>query len=168
MQLLMNPNFDAGHVGWSETTASASTVITNDSTLTTVKAQTPSYLAWLGGYNNAQDDLSQVVTIPAGASSITLSFYYLIQTMESSPAILDTMQVYTYDPASAKYTAVATFNDNMPTSTWTRFSVTLPASLAGMTFELGFQATTDNTKYTNFFLDSVTLDVTACTAVATP
>src|SRR5262249_16108570 len=138
MQLLMNPAFDAGHVGWSETTASDSTVITNDSTLTSVKSQTPPFLAWLGRYNTAHDELSQVVAVPAGASSITLSFYYLIQTMDNSPGIYDTMQVYTYDPVSAKYTAVATFNDNMPTSIWTRFSVALPASLAGQTFEIGF------------------------------
>jgi len=163
VQLLMNAAFDAGHVGWSETTASASTVITNDSDLMSVKSQTPSFLAWLGGYNNAQDELSQVVTIPAGASSITLSFYYIIQTMENSPGIYDTMQVYTSDPASAKYTAVATFNDNMPTSIWTRFSVALPTSLAGQTFEIGFQATTDGSKYTNFFVDSVSLDVVGCT-----
>jgi hypothetical protein len=139
-------------------------VITPDSALMTVKSQTPSYLAWLGGYNNAQDDLSQQVTIPAGASSITLTFYYLIQTMESSPGIFDTMQVYTDDPASGKYTAVATFNDNMPTSVWTRFSISLPLSLAGQTVVIGFQATTDNTKYTNFFVDSVSLDVVACTS----
>ena len=44
----------------------------------TIKGQTPPFLAWLGGYSNAQDDLSQVVTVPAGATSITLSFYYAI------------------------------------------------------------------------------------------
>ena len=43
-----------------------SAIITPDSSLMTVKAQTPSYLAWLAGYSNANDDLSQTVAIPAG------------------------------------------------------------------------------------------------------
>src|SRR4029079_15311912 len=45
VHLLMNPSFDAGHTAWSETTLSMSTIITSDSGLMTVKAQTPSYLA---------------------------------------------------------------------------------------------------------------------------
>jgi len=162
MQILMNPGFDAGHVAWSESSLSTSTVITMDSALTSLKAHTPSYVAWLGGYSNAQDDLSQMVTIPAGASSITLTFYYVIQTQENTAPIYDTLQVYTYDPVSGKYTAVATLNDNMAVATWTRFTASLPLTLAGQTFELGFQATTDGSKNTNFFVDTVSLDVTAC------
>jgi len=103
------------------------------------------------------------VTIPAGATSITLSFYYVIQTQEMSPGVYDTMDVYTYDPALAKYTALAAFNDNMATPSWTRFSINLPLSMAGRTVEIGFQSSTDASKNTNFFVDSVSLDVTACT-----
>ena len=127
----------------------------------TIKGQTPSFLAWLGGYANAQDDLSQVVTVPAGATSITLSFYYAISTAETTQGAFDVMDVYTYDPAASEYTSVATFNDNMatPPGTWTRFSATLPLSLAGRPIKFGFQATTDVNKNTNFFIDSVSLDV---------
>ena len=164
VQLLMNPAFDAGHLAWDEMTL-ASSIITNDSTLMTIKGQTPSFLAWLGGYANAQDDLSQVVTVPAGATSITLSFYYAISSVETTQGAFDVMDVYTYDPAASKYTSLATFNDNMatPPGTWTRFSVTLPLSLAGRPIKFGFQATTDMNKNTNFFIDSVSLDVIACT-----
>ena len=162
-QLLLNPGFDAGHSAWTETTAlSASTIITNDSSLTTLKAHTPSYVAWMAGYSNAQDDLAQTVTIPATATSITLSFYYVIQTQEMSPGVVDTMDVYTYDAAADTYTPVATFNDNMPVASWTRFSTTLPLTLAGRTVKVGFRAMTDTSKNTNFFVDSVSLDVAAC------
>jgi hypothetical protein len=50
----------------------------------------------------------------------------------------------------------------MPTSTWTRFSISLPLSLAGRAIQLGFRTATDVNKNTNFFVDSVSLDVTAC------
>jgi len=83
-------------------------------------------------------------------------------TTSGGVTIADTMNVYTYDPAAAKYTAVATFNDNMATPTWTRFSVSLPVSLAGKSIQIGFQATTDNARNTNFWVDSVALDVVAC------
>jgi hypothetical protein len=163
VQLLANPGFDSGRVAWVETTTSSSAIITNDSALMTVKGQTPSYLAWLAGYSNAQDDLSQVVTVPAGATSITLSFYYVIQTQEITSGARDRMDVYTYQSSGAVYTALATFTDDNPVATWTRFSTTLPASLAGRTFEIGFRATTDMAKTTNFFVDSVSLDVNVCT-----
>jgi hypothetical protein len=161
VQLLANPGFDAGHSAWAETTLSTSTIITSDTALTSLKAQTPSNLAWLGGYANAQDDLSQLVTIPAGATAITLTFYYAIATQETTAGAFDTMDVYTYDTAAAKYVVLATFNDNMPTSTWTRFSISLPLSLAGRAIQLGFRTATDVNKNTNFFVDSVSLDVTA-------
>jgi hypothetical protein len=104
------------------------------------------------------------VTIPAGASAITLSFYYVIQTQETTTANApDTMDVYTYDPAIMKFTPVASFNDNMATPSWTRFSISLPVSLAGRTIKIGFQSMTDTAKTTNFFVDSVALDVVACT-----
>jgi len=164
IQLLANGGFDAANsTVWSESTASASTIITNESALTTLRAHTPANLAWLAGYPNAQDDLSQMVTIPAGASAITLSFYYVIQTQETTAAVADTMDVYAYDAGMMKFTPVASFNDNMPTPSWTRFSISLPVSLAGRTIKIGFQSMTDNAKTTNFFVDSVALDVVACT-----
>ena len=49
------------------------------------------------------------------------------------------MDVYVYDPGTAKYTSVAAFNDNMATPTWTRFVATLPLSLAGKTVQVGFE-----------------------------
>jgi len=162
VQLLANPGFDAGHVTWSESTLSASTIITNYSVLTSIRSMTPPWLAWLGGYNSGQDDLSQVVTIPAGATSITLTFYYAIQTAETTPGPRDTMDVYTYDSATSTYTPLATFSDDNAISTWTRFSTSLPLSLAGRTIEVGFRAGTDAAKITNFFVDTVSLDVVAC------
>ena len=162
VQLLMNPGFDAGHTAWVEKTPASTAIITPESSLMTVRAETPSYLAWLAGYPNANDDLSQTITIPAGASSITLSFYYLIQTQETSIANPDAMDVYTYDAATSMYTTIASFNDNMPTPSWTRFQTTLPSTLAGKTIKFGFQAVTDMPKTTNFFVDSVSLTATAC------
>jgi hypothetical protein len=163
MQLLANPGFDSGHVAWVESTLSTSTVITPDSALTSIKSQSPSYVAWLGGYANAQDDIHQTVSIPAGVSSISLTFYYAIFTAENtSSGAFDMLDVYTYTVADGTFSPVATFSNLNATTTWQRFSITLPSSLAGQKVEIGFQATTDLTKNTNFFIDTVSLDVAGC------
>ena len=130
----------------------------------TLQGQTPSFLAWLGGYANAQDDLSQVVNVPAGATSITLSFYYAIPTAETSPGICRRDGRLHLRPGPAIH-VVATFNDNMATpGTWTRFSASLPLSLAGRPIKSASRRRRDTSKNTNFFVDSVSLDVIACTA----
>jgi len=162
VQLFANPNLDLGHVSWVEKTLSTSQIITAESTLSQIKAQTSPNVGWLGGYANAQDDLYQSVTIPAGATAITLTFWYAIFTQENANGEYDTMDAYTYDPVSKTYNALATFSNATPASTWTRFSTDLPLSLAGQTFEVGFLATTNATKNTNFFVDTISLAVTAC------
>ena len=164
MQLLANPAFDAGHTAWTETTSSSSSIITSDSVLTTLRAHTPSNLAWLAGYANADDDLSQTITIPANASSITLSFYYVLQTQETTAGAFDTMDVYTYDPALAKYTALATFNDNMATPSYLDAVLDHPAAVDGRADHQGrLPGEVGHEQNTNFFIDSVALDVVACT-----
>ena len=73
------------------------------------------------------------------------------------------MDVYTYDPARGEvHVAWRRSTTTWPTPTWTRFSISLPLSLAGRTIKVGFQAATDMSKNTNFFVDSVSLDVIAC------
>jgi len=161
--LLINPGFDSGHTTWIEETESSSEIITNQSALTTITAQTPPYLGWLGGYDDAVDDLYQFVTIPAGATSISLSFYYAVRTEEVMTGVYDKVEVYTYDPMTTAYTPIAAFTNNTSAINWTRFTASLPLTLAGKTFEVGFLAKTDKTKTTSFFVDSVALDVVACT-----
>ena len=73
------------------------------------------------------------------------------------------MDVYTYDPAAAIHVGGDVQRQHGDARSWTRFSAGLPLSLAGRTIKVGFQATRDMSKNTNFFIDSVSLDVVACT-----
>jgi hypothetical protein len=164
IQLLANPAFDSGNVVWVEDSDSTSQIITNQSALTTITAHTAPYLAWLGGYDDAFDDLYQTVTIPAGATSISLSFYYAVRTDEVGSGIYDTVEAYTFDPmvGASSYQVHATFNDDTAVPNWTRYTTSLPLTLAGKTIEVGFLATTDSVDTTSFFIDSVSLEVAAC------
>jgi hypothetical protein len=127
-----------------------------------IDAQTPSYVAFFGGYSNAMDRLYQTVTVPAGARSVRLSFYYMVLTAETTPVAYDVLEAYTYETGLDRTTVLTRFDDNTPVTTWTRFTTDLPASLAGQTFQLGFRVTTNSVYTTAFFIDSVSLDVIGC------
>jgi hypothetical protein len=159
-QLLVNPSFDLGPgSGWQE--ISPYEVLWQYTTAQDIMPQSPTYQAWLAGYDSANDDIYQDVAVPAGATNITLSFYYAVFTQEITSGIYDTLDV-SYGVNGGAYTLLTEFDDNHPTSTWTRFSTTLPASVAGTTLELDFNAITDSSDITSFYIDTVSLTVDAC------
>ena len=123
-QLLRNPNFDLGAVDWMET---GDAFISHEDANPDVFAHTPFYLAWLGGYDLPADDVFQTVTIPASATSITLSFYYNIVTEEVGTGVFDTLEIYFWETTGAMtYHVIAELNDNMQTNfNWVRFTTTL-------------------------------------------
>ena len=57
--------------------------------------RTGSYSAWLGGYDNAYDVMSQVIRIPDNATSATLTFWWYVMTseVEASSDIVDSSKV---------------------------------------------------------------------------
>jgi hypothetical protein len=160
IQLLKNPNFDTTPTVWTEDSGFGSTII--DVPVTGLAPHTSPYVAWEGGYANAQDDLYQDVMIPAGATSITFSFYYYIATEEDPTYDYDDMTAYVYDPATQGFTPVMNFSNLDATAGWTLFSAPISLAWAGRVAEFGFLATTDSTANTNFFIDTTSVTVTAC------
>ncbi|MEU2426018.1 putative Ig domain-containing protein, partial [Streptomyces sp. NPDC007851] len=76
-QLLGNPGFESGNTTWT----ASSGVITNSSS---EAAHAGSYKAWLDGYGSTHTDtLSQSVTIPAGCTKTTFTFYLHVDTAET-------------------------------------------------------------------------------------
>jgi hypothetical protein len=168
-ELLINPNFDLGpSVGWKQST----NIIYQESSALDTAADTPPYLAWLGGYNKADDDLYQAVTIPASTVELALSFSYKVFTREPrSMAAYDFMSVELRGQngqgmgtgmGNGLLMTVGQLSDNDAVSTWTRFSAMLPPSLAGKTVELHFHATTDSAFLTSFYVDTVSLQAVGC------
>src|SRR5439155_12613533 len=78
-QLLGNPGLETGTAApWT-----ASSGVINDSA--GERPHSGSWDAWLDGYGSAHTDtLSQQVTIPAGCSRLTLSFWLHIDTAETT------------------------------------------------------------------------------------
>jgi len=162
-QMLANPSFDASPVasGWTEVQFNATQEVTND------VPQSVPYSLFLGGwtgYGTATDQAYQDVAIPANATNVTLTGYVGVGTTEAG-GVWDTAQVGLIDPASSAGIEVALSLDNNTDTgggfvTFNHsFSV---AGIAGKTVRLRFTSTSDDTNNTNFFFDTLQLNVTHC------
>jgi hypothetical protein len=166
LQLLKNPNFDTTPAYWTQLSGLGTGYAIIAAPPSSVAPQTAPFVAWEGGYLNADDDIYQAVTIPAGATSLTYTFYYYVATQETESYPYDIMDAYIWDPTAGQGSVITELSNGTPTAAWVLFSVQLPLSLVGRSWEFGFIAQTDGDLNTNFFIDSVSLTAAACPPVA--
>ncbi|SCF26168.1 Zn-dependent amino-or carboxypeptidase, M28 family [Micromonospora viridifaciens] len=146
-QLIGNSSFESGTAPWT----ASSGVITNSSGQA---ARTGSYKAWLDGYGTSHTDtLSQSVTLPAGCSSYTLSFWLHIDTAETTSSTA-------YDKLTVQVgtTTLATYSNLNAAAGYTQRTFNL-AAYAGQTVTLKWTGVEDVYLQTSFVLDDVTLQV---------
>ena len=152
-QLILNGGFESGASNWS----ASSGVITNDSS---VSARTGSYKAWLNGYGSAHTDtLYQAVTIPAGASSASLSFWLKISSSETTTTqAYDTLKVQVRNSSGALLATLATYSNLNKGSSYVQRTFDL-AAYKGQAVRIYFEGIEGSTVATSFIVDDVTLTV---------
>jgi len=147
-QKIGNPGFETGTAApW---TATAGVI---DSS-TGQPAHSGSWKAWLDGYGSSHTDtLTQSVTIPAGCTTATLSFYLHIDSAE-------TTTVTQYDKLTVKLgsTTLATYSNLNKASGYSLKSFNV-ASFAGQTVTLSFSGVEDSSLQTSFVIDDTALNV---------
>src|SRR5256714_286061 len=146
-QKLGNPGFEAGNAPWSATAG----VLGNTSGQT---AHSGTRYAWLDGYGTTHTDtLSQSVTLPAGCSSYTLSFWLHIDSSETTT----TTQ---FDKLTVKVgaTTLATYSNLNKATGYSQKSFNVSA-FAGQTVTLLFTGTEDSSLQTSFVVDDTALNV---------
>ncbi len=117
------------------------------------------YSAWLAGYNSADDTLYQTVTLPVSGTA-TLSFYWYMESEESTNSAYDFMTVtLRSNTGTLLQTLVTLTNQSTPSDTWNQATFNLGSTYAGQTIRVHFQATTDSSLVTSFFVDDVSLNV---------
>lgn len=166
VQQLTNPAFDSGPgVGWVET-GGFDIVLSQSSSPDPFPfaPDTPAYAAWLGGADNSTQALYQDVAIPAGATAPTLSWQSVIGTQETVAIAFDTFTITVRDLSNNVLETVITQSnlDAGTDATWIPMVRNLSGNYAGQTVRLYFEAVTDISNPSNFFVDSVALDVTVC------
>ena len=102
--VVSNGGFESGASSWVQLATGGQPIITTSSSI----AHTGSNVAWLGGYVSGTDIVYQDVTIPAGASQVTLAYWYLISTQEpAGSTAYDIMTVAIQNPSTGATLATA-------------------------------------------------------------
>lgn len=166
-QLLVNPSFDGtpAGTGWTQTPVDpAFPIITTDDGLA---EKSPAMKAWMGGYAqaNANDQLSQDVTIPANTAKLQLTGFYAVATTEAAGAAAkDTATIALTQVGGTNIDMMLSLNNTMTTTTWAAIDRTVPsvAGLSGTTVRFVLRTANDASAHTNFYFDSLVLTATHC------
>ncbi|MFE5536057.1 M1 family aminopeptidase [Streptomyces sp. NPDC056492] len=151
-QAVANGGFESGTSPWSQ---SQTSIITNR---TGQAAHGGGSFAWLNGVGRTHTDtLSQSVTIPAGCSTATLTFWLHIDTAETTTSTK-------YDKLTAKIgsTTLATYSNLDKNTGYAQKSFDVSA-FAGQTVSVAFTGTEDSSLQTSFVVDDVALDTSGGT-----
>src|SRR3972149_5444317 len=156
-EVVKNGDLEAGHVSWVESPS--------ESIMTSAwpDPYQGSWVAWFGGYNDAQDKLTQLIQIPASVQDAqTLSFYLKVSTEENPNVAFDRLILRFLDAGGAPISADIPLAANTTPMDWTYRSIPLTglASLADQDIQIQFEGTTDVSNITSFVLDVVSLNLT--------
>jgi serine protease len=147
-QLLGNPGFETGSAApW---TSTAGVINPNGAGET---SHSGTWYAWLDGYGTTHTDtLSQSVTIPAGCTGTTFSFWLHIDTAETT-----TTTQYDKLTITANGTTLATFSNLNHNSGYALHTYSL-SGFAGSTVTLKFTGTEDFSLQTSFVVDDTAVN----------
>jgi Putative Ig domain len=148
-QKLGNPGFESGNTIWSATSG-----VIGQWGNQGQPTHSGTWNAWLDGYGNTHTDtLSQTVTLPAGCSSYTFTFWLHIDTAETtSTTQFDKLTV------TANSTVLGTFSNLNKAAGYVQRSFNL-AAFAGQTVTLKFTGTEDSSLETSFVVDDTAVTV---------
>ena len=147
-QLLGNPGFETGSAApW---TSTAGVINPNGAGET---SHSGSWYAWLDGYGTTHTDtLSQTVTIPAGCTTASFSFWLHIDTAETT-----TTTAYDKLTITANGTTIATFSNLNHATGYQQHTYSL-GSFAGGAVTVKFTGTEDSSLQTSFVVDDTALN----------
>ena len=147
-QKLANPGFESGATSWTQTSGVIGQYGSQGE-----PTHGGTWDAWLDGYGTTHTDtLSQSVTIPAGCTSSTLSFYLHIDTAETTTTTA-------YDKLTVKIgsTTLATYSNLNKASGYVLRSFNV-GSFAGQTVTVSFSGTEDSSLQTSFVVDDTAVN----------
>ena len=153
-QLLLNPGFESGANGnWTTT----SSVIDSS---TGRPARSGAWKAWMCGYGTTRTDyILQTKTIPATATSASLSFWVRIDSAETTTSVAyDLLRVQISTNGGSTYTTLATYSNLNKNSTYVQKSFDLSA-YRGSSVTVRLYATEDSSLQTSFVVDDTALNV---------
>src|SRR5437016_2994982 len=161
-QLLGNPGFENGKSNpapWTLTTTHSTNLIINSSSSEPPHSGT--FDAWMDGFGTTNTDtILQQVTIPANATSASLSFWLHIDTAETSTtSAFDTLQVQIRDSSGNVLQTLQTFSNLNHATGYQQHTYNLN-SFIGKTIQVFLIGKEDFELQTSFVVDDFALNVT--------
>ena len=157
-QVLGNPGFETGTGSpWVESSSGGFEIVSTNN------PHTGSYSAWMCGYNNCTDSLTQTVSLPTTTTRVVLSYWLFISTNETSSSAFDFFNARLRTSTGTTIATVQT-RSNVNASGWTQFTFDVTSTLSnfkGQQIQVYFLGTNGSTLPTSFFVDDVALSVTA-------
>jgi len=154
-QLLGNPGFENGTASapWTLTPA-----VANNSA--SEPPHSGAWDAWLDGYGTTHtDSATQTVTIPATATTATLSFWLHIDTAETTTTTaFDTLQVQVLNSSGTVLATLGTFSNLNHAAGYQQHSFSVLA-FKGQTVQIRFLGKEDTSLQTSFVIDDTALNV---------
>ena len=144
---LVNGGFESGATGWSQ--SDPAIISTNG------RVRTGTWSAWLAGYNGANEQVAQTVTVPS--SGATLSWAW--QLASSEPAgtrAYDLLHARVFSTGGALLGTLVSRSNTSSRGVWLGESASL-APWAGQTVSVRFVATNDSSYASSFYVDDVRL-----------
>jgi len=154
--IIQNGGFENGTAPWQESSSGGYEIIQN------LNAHSGSNSAYLCGYSNCTDSISQTFTVPTSYTTLTISYWFYSDTNKTTTKCLDKFTSLLNPPSGAPISLQRQHNcNNNVTNYWEQetFDVSkLLNSYKGKQVVLFFQGTNNNQyQPTDFFVDDVTI-----------
>jgi len=155
-ELLQDGGFEAGGQGWLQYSVQGYELISD------FNPRAGELGAYLAGVNEADDRISQQVSLPGG--TITLRAWWYLATAETAGAF-DHLTVSLLRPDGTWLAHLLTVNNTAPVGLWDELVIDL-SSYAGQAVLLRFTGRTDENNISDFYLDDIS--IVACAADPSP
>lgn len=144
---IVNGNFENGLEPWDAFSAENHNLITDEI------SHSGRCSAWLGGYEDAFDSISQTVTVPSGG---TLSYWWFMSTEKYDMQAHDFFHVRLLDSNGSVIATLRRLSNISKSDVWVKDQIKL-SKFAGKTVTVEFSARTTDSDPTSFFVTEVSL-----------
>jgi subtilase family serine protease len=153
--LIQNGDFESGVVGWQESSAGGYELVDSKN------PHSGQYSAYLCGYSDCNDVISQSFVVPSGSSQLTLSYWWDGTTNSTASSCVDTFSALLLDSSGNTIKQLQQACNTDATGQWQQKTIDLSGALsnyAGQSVTLVFSGRTGASQQTSsFFVDDVSL-----------
>ncbi len=149
VDLVDDGGFEAGRASpyWSQS---------GDPIIDPVAAKSGTYGAWLCGYNDAVDSLSQLVSVPPGTLQATVALSFSVYSGDSLTDKHDLLRLSITDEGHTELHSAEIASNTSTRETWLEWESGDLSQYGGQSIYLDFRCTNDSSDVTLFFVDDIT------------